>query len=152
VTDWRRRVMGSWWHRPEPDPRVSVNPRLIVAGQQIAHAFRAFEPVEVILFGSRGPCGQPRPDSDVDFLLISNRKPSGDELNYLAAPIANDLENELGIPRTHLFPRTPDEVRAELEHDGPFLPTAIGKEGLVVYPPERRRSDFARFLSPHRSR
>ncbi len=101
----------------------------------------------MILFGSRA-YGRPGRDSDADFLLIANRLPTPADVERMAATLANDLETDLGfLPQ--IFPKTPDEVRAELLRGEPFLPKPIS-EGIVLYPPERPRSEFVRFIPPSR--
>lgn len=120
-----------WWHRSEPAPRVIVHPRLLLTGQQIVAAFRSFGLVEVILFGSRA-YGRPAPDSDADFLLIANPLPTPADVERMAATLANDLETEFGfLPQ--IFPKTPDEVRAELLRVSPSCRS-----------PFRRGSSFTR--------
>ena len=93
----------------------------------------------MILFGS-WVGGQPGPGSDVDYLLITNRELTPGDVERLAAPLANDLENDFGhLPEIHTT--TPDEVRGRLGLDDSWLRMAIS-DGIVLYPPERHRSEF----------
>lgn len=86
---------------------------------------REFKPEQIILFGSYA-YGEPRPDSDVDLLVIMSH--SGHNV-YLAIEILNRVPPPFPVD---LLVRTPAEVRQRLALNDTFLHTVMSK-GRVLY-------------------
>ena len=89
----------------------------------------AAQPEKIILFGSRA-CGDPRPDSDFDILVIKQSDEPGyrrDAALYLALAGLNAPVDVLTY--------TPEEVRDWSAVPQAFITTAL-REGKVVYEKE----------------
>ena len=90
--------------------------------QQIIEKFR---PLQIILFGSYA-YGAPRPESDVDLLVVMETalKESEQEIR-----ICQSIEYHFGLD---LIVRTPETITRRLELGDPFTKEII-REGKVVY-------------------
>jgi len=91
-------------------------------GRRLGHEFR---PQKVILFGSYAQ-GKPRPDSDVDLLVVMPLKGS---------PVDKSVEMRLKLrPRfpLDLLVRTPGKIRERLAMGDDFIADII-KKGKVLY-------------------
>ncbi len=75
------------------------------------------EPEEILLFGSYAE-GDPRHDSDIDFLVIMKPDTTQEEKLQFARAIRG-LDEEEAIPRLDVMPRTWNELRRELMHRAP---------------------------------
>jgi len=98
--------------------------------QRIAEAYR---PEKIVLFGSHAD-GQPRPESDVDLLIV---------MDYEGRPIEQMLkiQRELDIVTpVDLLVRTPREVDERLQ-DGDMFMVDIMRRGKVMYEGEHGRVD-----------
>jgi uncharacterized protein len=99
-----------------PDAAISA-----VVDQIVAQ----FQPQRIILFGSYAH-GQPRPESDVDLLVIMDTPLS--EMQQ-AARICQAIEYHFGLD---LLVRTPANLLRRQELGDPFVREILNK-GLVVY-------------------
>lgn len=85
-----------------------------------------FDPEKIVLFGSRSR-GSPRPDSDVDLLVIMDTSES---------PIQRAVEVKRACrPRfvsMDVLVKTPEEIEARLER-GSFFLSEILEQGEVLY-------------------
>lgn len=97
---------------------------------------RAAHPEMVILFGSRA-YGKPRPDSDLDLLIVMDKEGSHAER---IAPLKKLFPSSPF--RLDLQARTPAEVRQRLEMGDEFMQTIVG-QGQKLYP-LRARNGFTR--------
>ncbi len=84
-----------------------------------------FHPQQIILFGSYA-YGRPRPESDVDLLVVMNT--SLKELEQ-AVRICQKIEYHFGLD---LIVRTPAKLSQRLALGDPFLQEAVDK-GKVLY-------------------
>ncbi len=84
-----------------------------------------FQPRKIILFGSYAR-HQPRPESDVDLLVVMDTSLSETEQ---AVRILQSIEYHFGLD---LIVRKPDNLTRRLELGDPFLQEII-MEGTVVY-------------------
>jgi len=90
----------------------------------VARIARRFDPVRIILFGSRA-YGHPRPESDVDLMVVMETPLSPSEQ-------AAQIRQEIGRP----FPldvhvRTPDRIRLGLREHDFFIEDVM--RGITVY-------------------
>ena len=83
-----------------------------------------FDPVKIILFGSYA-YGQPRPQSDVDLLVVM---PAANEINQ-AIRLTLACEPPFSLD---LIVRTPKNLRRALKEDDWFLSGVVSK-GKVLY-------------------
>lgn len=90
--------------------------------RQIAEEFR---PEKIILFGSYAR-GNPRPESDVDLLVVMD---TAQRETKQAIQICQKIQYKFGID---LIVRTPQNLKKRLENDDWFLRDIL-KEGMVVY-------------------
>ncbi len=90
--------------------------------QQIAEKF---QPVKIILFGSYA-YGEPRPESDVDLLVIIDSPMKESELSF---QIRKNIEYNFGID---LLIKTPENLKRRIELGDAFL-KEITNKGKVVY-------------------
>lgn len=90
-----------------------------------AQIARAFQPEQIILFGSYA-YGAPRPDSDVDLLVVMpyTRHPA-----YQAAEILSAVAPDFPVD---VIVRAPDEL-AERVAQGDFFLREIVERGQVLY-------------------
>lgn len=86
---------------------------------------REFKPERIILFGSYAR-GKPRPDSDVDLLVI---KPLHTNPAREALDILDRFKPRFGVD---LLVRSPEDVRNRLAWHDAFL-EEITREGTVLY-------------------
>ena len=86
---------------------------------------RKFELQKIILFGSYAR-HQPRPESDVDLLVVMDTSLTETEQ---AVHILQNIEYHFGLD---LLVRTPDNLARRLELGDPFLQEIIA-EGRVIY-------------------
>jgi predicted nucleotidyltransferase len=89
---------------------------------------REFNPDKIILFGSRA-YGKPRPESDVDLLIVMPYEGSPFKQ---AGVIINHLINTVGIVPIDLLVRTSKEVQARIGMGDRFI-SEIMKRGRVMY-------------------
>lgn len=89
---------------------------------------REFHPDKIILFGSRA-YGNPRPESDVDLLIVMPYKGSPFKQ---AGVIINHLINSVGIVPLDVLVRTSKEVQARIRMGDRFISEII-KRGRVMY-------------------
>jgi HEPN domain-containing protein/predicted nucleotidyltransferase len=129
---------GVWYHQGAGGgTSVAVLSREI--GAAIERLRAAFEPEEIILFGSRA-YGQPRPDSDVDLLVV---------LRSAAEPLAareRRAREALGtdgwqLVHGHVWAFTPREMLRQLRRGDTAVRDALAK-GEPLFP-ESRRSRYA---------
>lgn len=97
---------------------------------------RAAHPEMVILFGSRA-YGKPRPDSDLDLLVVMDKE--GSHAKRIA-PLKKLFPNS--PIRLDLQARTPAEVTQRLEMGDEFMQTIVGR-GQKLYP-LRVKNGFSR--------
>jgi HEPN domain-containing protein/predicted nucleotidyltransferase len=97
---------------------------------------RAAHPDMIILFGSR-VYGEPRPDSDLDLLVVMDEQGSHAER---IAPFRN-LFPQLAVP-LDIQARTRDEVTQRLEMGDEFMQRVVGR-GQKLYP-LRAKNGFVR--------
>lgn len=90
--------------------------------EQIAEKFR---PQKIILFGSYAR-GNPRPESDVDILVIMETLSK--EVKQ-AIQICKSIDYRFGLD---LIVRTPENLKKRLKNDDWFLKDILG-EGKVLY-------------------
>lgn len=94
--------------------------------EKLAEAIaREFQPQRIILFGSYA-YGKPRPDSDVDLLVI---KPLQTHSAREALQILDRVKPRFGVD---LVVRSPEDVRNRLAWHDAFL-EEITREGTVLY-------------------
>ncbi len=84
-----------------------------------------FDPQRIILFGSYA-YGRPRPESDVDLLVVMDTSLKESEQ---AARICQAIEYHFGLD---LIVRTPTKLSQRLALGDPFLQEAVNK-GKVLY-------------------
>jgi uncharacterized protein len=89
---------------------------------------REFHPDKIILFGSRA-YGKPRPESDVDLLIVMSYEGSPFKQ---AGVIINHLINTVGIVPMDVLVRTSKEVQARMRMGDRFISEII-KRGRVMY-------------------
>ncbi len=99
---------------------------------------RAAHPEMIILFGSR-VYGKPRPDSDLDVLVVMDKDGSRTGL----APLKK-LFPPLPVP-LDIHARTPSEVTSRLEMGDDFMQTVVGR-GQKLYA-ARAKNGFAKHLA-----
>lgn len=87
-----------------------------------------FHPDKIILFGSRA-YGKPRPESDVDLLIVMPYEGSPFKQ---AGVIINHLINTVGIVPIDVLVRTSKEVQARIGMGDRFI-SEIMKRGRVMY-------------------
>jgi predicted nucleotidyltransferase len=87
-----------------------------------------FHPDKIILFGSRA-YGKPRPESDVDLLIVMPYEGSPFKQ---AGLIINHLINTVGIVPIDVLVRTSKEVQARIKMGDRFI-SEIMKRGRVMY-------------------
>jgi predicted nucleotidyltransferase len=90
--------------------------------QQISEKFH---PLKIILFGSYA-YGEPRPESDVDLLVITDSPMKESELSF---QIRKNIEYNFGID---FIVKTPENLKRRIELGDPFL-KEITNKGKVVY-------------------
>jgi predicted nucleotidyltransferase len=94
--------------------------------QEVAHQIiQKFRPQQIILFGSYA-YGEPRPESDVDMLVILDTTLQETEQ---AVRICQDIEYHFGLD---LIVRTPATLARRLALGDPFLRDVLSK-GKVLY-------------------
>jgi predicted nucleotidyltransferase len=94
--------------------------------QEVAHQIiQKFRPQQIILFGSYA-YGEPRPESDVDMLVILDTTLPETEQ---AVRICQDIEYHFGLD---LIVRTPATLARRLALGDPFLRDVLSK-GKVLY-------------------
>jgi len=86
---------------------------------------REFRPEKVILFGSHA-YGTPRPDSDVDLLVVLKGRRTG---IHKAVEILESIDAAFGLD---LIVRTPEQIRKRIAWNDFFLKEVIEK-GRVLY-------------------
>ena len=91
----------------------------------VAAIAREFQPQRIILFGSYA-YGQPRPDSDVDLLVI---KPVADSPAREALRILERLKPRFGVD---LMVRSQEDLRQRLAWNDPFL-HEVTRQGKTLY-------------------
>ena len=96
-----------------------------------ASIVRAFRPKRIILFGSYAH-GRPRPDSDVDLLVVM---PYRGHSARKAAEILDRVSPRMAVD---LLVRTPREVRQRLAWNDFFMREVVEK-GRVLYAARRSR-------------
>ena len=84
-----------------------------------------FQPEQIILFGSYAH-GQPRPESDVDFLVVMDTPLKETEQ---AVRICQAIDYHFGLD---LIVRTPETLARRLALGDPFLSEVVAK-GTVLY-------------------
>jgi len=107
----------------------------------VARLIAAFDPEEVILFGSRAR-GTARPDSDMDLVVVlrAGTVPP-DERGLLAwKAVRGDFEHPGVI--ADVFPYTPEELRQSLARGSTVVRDALA-EGVLLYPHRGGRSRYA---------
>jgi predicted nucleotidyltransferase len=87
----------------------------------------AFHPERIYVFGSQAR-GTPRPDSDVDLLVVV---PAADQPTYRLAAAAYTAVAPLGLPLEILF-MTRDEFESRLPACA-SLPATVLREGHLLY-------------------
>jgi predicted nucleotidyltransferase len=104
--------------------QVHVDEALL--GEVVRRLVEAIDPDKIILFGSRAR-GDPRPDSDLDLLIIK----ASDEPGHRRDARAYRAVGAVGVPKDMLW-FTPEEVQdwAEVKHH--IISHAV-KEGRVLY-------------------
>ncbi len=99
---------------------------------------RAAHPEMIILFGSR-VYGKPRPDSDLDVLVVMDKEGSHTELTTPLKQLFSPQPIKLDI-----HARTPTEVTRRLEMGDDFMQTIVGR-GQKLYA-VRAKNGFAKHL------
>lgn len=89
---------------------------------QVANKFR---PEKIILFGSYA-YGKPRPDSDVDLMVVMRSRLTG---IHQSIEILNAVDSHFAVD---LIVRSPDEIRKRLRWNDFFLQEIMHK-GKVLY-------------------
>jgi len=84
-----------------------------------------FQPSKIILFDSYA-YGNPRPESDVDVLVIMDSPLKESEISF---QIRNSIENHFGID---LVAKTPKDLKRRIDLGEVFL-SEIVRKGKVVY-------------------
>lgn len=92
---------------------------------------RQFRPDKIILFGSNA-YGTPRPDSDVDLLVILKGKKTG---VHKAVEILEHVDASFGLD---LIVRTPAQIRQRLKWNDFFLKEVIEKGRVLYESPDTR--------------
>lgn len=87
-----------------------------------------FHPEKIVLFGSYA-YGRPRPDSDVDLLVMM---PFEGSPFRQAAVILGHVVRTVGVLPLDLLVRTPDQVRERLQIGDGFI-REISERGKVMY-------------------
>lgn len=103
---------------------------------------RTFHPDKVVLFGSYA-YGKPRPDSDVDLLVVMPFKGSP---FHQAAVILSSVVHTVGVLPLDLLVRTAEQVQERLNMGDHFM-RAIIEHGQVLY---RRTATTAEGMQPPR--
>lgn len=89
---------------------------------------REFHPEKIVLFGSYAS-GRPRPDSDVDLLVVM---PFDGSAFRQAAAILGHVVRTVGVLPMDLLVRTPEQVRERVEMGDTFMREII-ERGKVMY-------------------
>ncbi len=89
---------------------------------------REFHPEKIVLFGSY-PCGKPRPDSDVDLLVIM---PFEGSPFRQASLILSHVVRAVGVLPMDLLVRTSEQVGERLQMGDNFM-REIVERGKVMY-------------------
>ena len=89
-----------------------------------------FQPLKIILFGSYA-YGNPRPESDVDVLVIMDSALKESELSF---QIRKSIEYNFGID---LVVKTPNDLKRRIDLGDVFLKEIVRK-GKVVYERDAR--------------
>lgn len=116
-------VIASSVHVPTVDKRQRVADAAIA--EVVDHIAAAFGPERIILFGSYA-YGQPRPESDVDLLVIMETEQRETEQ---AVHILQTVEHHFGLD---LIVRTPAKLARRLALGDPFLIEILDR-GMVLY-------------------
>jgi len=108
-------------------PSVRVRRRISrrAIDEVVGQIVDGFRPQRIILFGSYG-CGQPRPESDVDVLVVMDTALRETEQ---AVRICQAIEYHFGLD---LIVRTPETLSRRLALGDPFLREIMSK-GEVLY-------------------
>jgi len=108
-------------------PTVDVRKRIpqVVIRRLARHIAKEFKPQKIILFGSYAR-GDPRPESDVDLLIVMNTKLKEGQQSL---KIRRSLGVMFGLD---LIVRTPKRLSQRLKMGDSFLQDVI-KEGKVLY-------------------
>jgi len=120
-------ISPSGRHRMGDAPSIGVRRRISnrAIGEVVRQIVQGFQPQQVILFGSYG-CGQPRPESDVDILVVMDTVLRETEQ---AVRICQAIEYHFGLD---LIVRTPETLDRRLALGDPFLREIMSK-GQVLY-------------------
>lgn len=108
---------------PTIDQRRRIPRRAI--DEVVRQIVDGFQPKQIILFGSYG-CGRPRPESDVDVLVVMETSLRETEQ---AIRICQAIEYHFGLD---LIVRTPETLARRLELGDPFLHEVVSR-GQVLY-------------------
>jgi predicted nucleotidyltransferase len=110
-----------------PVPTIDVRRRVPdeAIAEVIRHIAERYQPERLILFGSYA-YGDPRPESDVDLLVVMNTDLRESEQ---AVQILQSVEHHFGLD---LIVRTPASLERRLALGDPFL-REIVERGKVVY-------------------
>ena len=106
-----------------------ISPRLPIARQEIQSVVeqivRRFQPEKIILFGSHAS-GSPRPESDVDLLVIMETELRN---HVQAVVIAQAIDYRFGLD---LLVRRPKQVQERIDQGDSFLGEIL-RQVKVVY-------------------
>ena len=100
---------------------------------------------EVLLFGSRAE-GRARPDSDADFLVILEGRPTSQQRAELRIEV-EQFNKTSGI-QVQLFDRTGAELCEQLRRNlPPHTASNAMEQAIVLLPPDRKISRYAEFAA-----
>ncbi len=87
-----------------------------------------YQPQKIILFGSYA-CGTPRPDSDVDLLVV---KETGDRFIDRYAEVRGILSDPSRKVGLDIMVMTPAEIESRISRGDQFMKTVLDK-GILLY-------------------
>ncbi|WP_343425112.1 nucleotidyltransferase domain-containing protein [Candidatus Amarolinea dominans] len=114
------------YSRSDPQPCISMQAIRALA----EHIVEQFQPEKIVLFGSYA-YGTPKPESDVDLLIVMNTALRSREQRLQISRALSPRPFALDI-----IVRTPEEVEERVALGDPFL-SEITKRGKVMYARDR---------------
>lgn len=124
---WNSRI-HIWRIKMIIDSNLAVNTITPSTVQYVVEKIvNTIHPMKIVIFGSQA-CGNPRPDSDIDILVITNPGENREQIRL-------SIEKALRGRRfdIDLLVRTPEDIMWNNETENPFYSEEIFKKGRVMY-------------------